>query len=138
MNFAKPIPVKNQDNHPYWDAADRHELVVQKCQSCGEYAHPPGPSCAKCGSSELSWENFGNDINGTVYSFIVSYRAFLPGFQDDLPLIIAIVELEDAPQVKIIGNILDCSPKCVEIGMKVKMTWKQLSDDRAIPQWIQV
>lgn len=135
MSYQKPIPLKTQDNHPYWDAADGHELTVQKCESCGEYAHPPGPSCAKCGSTELSWEDFGSEINGTIYSYIISYRPFLPGFQDDLPLVIAQVELENKPKVKIIGNILECKPEEVKIGMPVKMVWVDITEDRALPQW---
>ncbi|MGM9927757.1 MAG: Zn-ribbon domain-containing OB-fold protein [Bacillus sp. (in: firmicutes)] len=137
MAYQKPIPLKNQDNSPYWDAADRHELILQKCESCQEYAHPPGPACSKCGSTELSWENQGSEINGNVYSFVISHRPFLPGFQDDLPTIIAVVELEKIPQVKIIGNILECDPNDVKIGMPVRMIWQDITEERAIPQWIQ-
>ncbi|KMY54401.1 hypothetical protein AC623_11045 [Bacillus sp. FJAT-27231] len=136
MDYQKPIPLKNQDNHPYWDAADRHELIIQKCESCKHYSHPPGPACSKCGGTELSWENLGSEVNGTIYSFIISYRPFLPGFQDDLPLVIAIVELEKAPQVKLIANVLNCNPEDVSIGMNVKMTWQDITEDRALPQWI--
>jgi uncharacterized protein len=136
MGYQKPIPLKNQDNQPYWDGADRHELLIQTCESCQQYAHPPGPACAKCGSTELSWENFGSDIKGTIYSFVVSNRPFLPGFQNDLPLIIAIVELEKAPTVRLIGNIQECNPEDVKIGMSVNMTWQDITDDRALPQWI--
>ncbi|MEC2057395.1 Zn-ribbon domain-containing OB-fold protein [Peribacillus psychrosaccharolyticus] len=136
MENQKPIPLKNQDNSPYWEGADRHELILQKCDSCKAYSHPPGPSCAKCGSTELSWERQGNDIHGKVYSYIISYRPFLPGFQDDLPLIIAIVELEKVKEVKLIGNILSCSPEDIAIGMPVKMIWKKMNEERSIPQWI--
>ena len=135
MTYQKPIPLKNEDNHPYWDAADRHELVLQKCESCQTHLHPPGPACAKCGSTELSWENKGSDILGSVYSYIVSYRPFLPGFQDDLPHIIASIELADAREVKLIGNVLDCSPEDIEIGMPVKMIWQDITEERALPQW---
>ncbi|MED4205943.1 Zn-ribbon domain-containing OB-fold protein [Neobacillus mesonae] len=138
MGYQKPIPLKTQDNQPYWDTADRHELVIQKCESCQCYSHPPGPACAKCGSTELSWQNFGSEINGTVYSYVTSYRPFLPGFQDDLPLTIAIVELEKTPAVRIIGNILVCAPEDIKIGMPVKMTWQKITDDRSLPQWIPV
>ncbi|WP_066383111.1 Zn-ribbon domain-containing OB-fold protein [Neobacillus mesonae] len=138
MGYQKPIPLKTQDNQPYWDAADRHELVIQKCESCQSYSHPPGPACAKCGSTEISWQNLGSEINGTVYSYVTSYRPFLPGFQDDLPLTIAIVELEKTPTVRIIGNILDCAPEDVKIGMPVKMTWQKITEERSLPQWIPV
>lgn len=135
MSYQKPIPLKTHDNSPYWDAADRHELCLQKCESCGEYAHPPGPSCAKCGSSDLCWERFGSDIKGSVYSYIISYRPFLPGFQDDIPQITAIVELERLPKVKILGNILDCKPEEIKIGMPVQMVWVDITEERALPQW---
>lgn len=135
--YQKPIPLKTQDNQPYWDAADRHELVLQKCQTCHAYNHPPGPACAKCGSTELSWESQGSDITGTIYSYVVSYRPFLPGFQDDLPTIIVIVQLDHLQEVKIIGNVLECPPEEIKIGMPVKMIWQDITEDRALPQWIQ-
>ena len=137
MSYQKPIPLKTQDNQPYWDAADRHELVLQKCETCKSYNHPPGPACAKCGSTELSWESQGADITGTIYSYVVSYRPFLPGFQDDLPTIIAIVQLDKLQEVKIIGNVLTCPPEDMKIGMPVKMIWQDITEDRALPQWIQ-
>ncbi|MEK5332946.1 MULTISPECIES: Zn-ribbon domain-containing OB-fold protein [unclassified Lysinibacillus] len=137
MSYQKPIPLKTQDNQPYWDAADRHELVLQKCETCNSYNHPPGPACSKCGSTELSWESQGSAITGTIYSYVVSYRPFLPGFQDDLPTIIVVVQLDNLKEVKIIGNVLACPPEEVKIGMPVKMTWQDITEDRALPQWIQ-
>jgi len=137
MSYQKPIPLKTQDNQLYWDAADRHELVLQKCDTCHSYNHPPGPACSKCGSTELSWEHQGSDITGSIYSYVVSYRPFLPGFQDDLPTIIVVVQLDHLPEVKIIGNVLGCSPEEIKIGMPVKMTWQDITEDRALPQWIQ-
>ncbi|MFS0780394.1 Zn-ribbon domain-containing OB-fold protein [Bacillus sp. 1P06AnD] len=135
MSYQKPIPLKTPDNTPYWDAADRHQLSLQKCGSCHQYSHPPGPACAKCGSEELSWENLGNDISGKLYSYVVSYRPFLPGFQDDLPLIIAVVELDKVPAVKLIGNIIECNPDQLTIGMPLQMTWQDITEERALPQW---
>ncbi|CDQ40464.1 MULTISPECIES: Zn-ribbon domain-containing OB-fold protein [Virgibacillus] len=135
MEFQKPIPLKNQDNSPYWDAADRHQLKIQKCNDCQAYAHPPGPTCAKCGGGRLSWIDFGDHVKATIYSYIVSYRPFLPGFQDDLPLVIAQASLEDVPSVRIMCNVLDCKPDDMHIGMPVKMVWDDITEDRALPQW---
>jgi uncharacterized OB-fold protein len=135
MAYQKPIPLKNQDNKPYWDSADKHELSIQKCDSCHKYQHPPGPACSKCGSPELSWDSFGNEVYGTIYSYIISYRPFLPGFQDDLPTVIAQVELEGKPEIKITGNVLNCNPDEVKIGMDVQMFWQDINEERAIPQW---
>ncbi|CAM5703150.1 Zn-ribbon domain-containing OB-fold protein OS=Lysinibacillus sphaericus OX=1421 GN=LS41612_12100 PE=4 SV=1 [Lysinibacillus sphaericus] len=68
---------------------------------------------------------------------MVSYRPFLPGFQDELPTIIVVVQLDHLQEVKIIGNMLDCPPEEIKIGMPVKMIWQDITEDRALPQWIQ-
>lgn len=134
-SYQKPIPLKNQDNHPYWDAADRHRLSLQKCNACGQFAHPPGPACSKCGSTDLIWIDLGSDIKGSVHSYIISYRPYLPGFHEQLPYVVAVVALDDVPEVTIIGNILDCPAEEVNIGMTVRMKWVDISEERAIPQW---
>ncbi|ARD46912.1 hypothetical protein SporoP37_01175 [Sporosarcina sp. P37] len=135
MTYQKPIPLKDQDNQAYWDAADKHELVLQKCNDCGTFSQPPGPTCANCGSANVGWEKMGNDVQATVYSYVVSYRPFLPGFQDELPTIIALAQLDRVPEVKIMGNILNCDEQDVQIGMPVQMTWVDITEDRALPQW---
>lgn len=135
MTYEKPIPLKTIDNHPYWDAADRHEFTLQKCEDCNTYAHPPGPACAKCGSENVYWESLGNEVTAKIYSYIISYRPFLPGFQNDLPTIIAQAQLDQVPDVKIMCNVLQCDEKEVHIGMPVQMIWQGITDDRALPQW---
>lgn len=136
VKYEKPIPLKTLDNTPYWDAADRHELALQKCNTCNSYNHPPGPSCSSCGSTDVVWENHGSTITGKVYSYVVSYRPFLPGFQNDLPLVIAVVELDHLPEVRIIGNVLDGNAETVTIGTAVKMVWVNATEERAVPQWV--
>lgn len=134
--YDKPIPLKTLDNAAYWDAADRHELALQNCTDCNKYFNPAGPSCPNCGSEKVEWQVLGNEIYGEVESFIVSHRPFLPGFQNDCPLIIAAVKLNDIPYINILANILDVDHEAVHIGMPVKMTWVDITEDRALPQWI--
>ena len=79
VKYAKPIPLKTIDNAPYWDAADQHELTLQKCNSCQSYTHPPGPSCSNCGSKTL----FGK-IKAVIFKgkfTLMSYRID-PFYQD--------------------------------------------------------
>lgn len=135
MSYEKPIPLKTEDNHPYWDAADNYQLNLQKCNNCGKYANPPGPACANCGSQDVTWEEMGDDVQAKIYTYVISYRPFLPGFQDDLPLVIAQAQLNNALEVKIMCNLLECDAKDVYVGMPVKMIWQDITDDRALPQW---
>lgn len=135
MGYNKPIPLKTEDNKPYWDAADKHKLVLQKCGDCQQFAHPPGPACPNCGSENVEWMVKGSEIQATVYSYIISYRPFLPGFETELPTIIALGQLNDTPEVKIMANILECNHEDVYVGMPIEMTWQDITEDRALPQW---
>ena len=133
--YTKPIPFKTIDNAPYWDAADAHHLVLQKCTDCGQYAHPPGPACSHCGSQNVIWEDQGMEIFGEIYSYVISYRPFLPGYtMEDCPLVIAVVKLKEQ-DITIIGNVLNCEPTDIAIGKPVQMIWETINEERAIPQW---
>jgi hypothetical protein len=132
---AKPIPIDDADQRPYWEAAARGELSLQRCASCGRHVHPPGPGCPRCGSSELVWDDLGSDVRGEVYSFVVVHRAFLRSFLDDVPYVVALVEVDGFDRVRITGNVLGVEPSEVEIGMPVRMVWEQRSGGVTVPQW---
>lgn len=133
--YEKPIPLKTLDNHPYWDAADNHELAIQSCCDCQKAIHPPGPACPHCGSPNMEWINYGSDITGEIYSYVITYVPMLPGFQHDLPTIIAQVSVDQVPGIQITANIINAKPEDIAIGKAVKMTWLDITEDRALPQW---
>jgi uncharacterized OB-fold protein len=135
ISFSKPLPLQDADQQPYWDAANRHELALQKCTSCGEFVHPPGPGCPWCGEGEFTWVNLGNEISGSVYSFIVVHRAFLQSFVDDVPYVIALIDVDGAPGIRITGNVAGVEPDQVSIGMRVRMFWEDRALGYSIPQW---
>ena len=133
--YEKPIPLKTLDNHPYWDAADNHELAIQCCGDCQKAIHPPGPAWPHCGSPNMEWINYGSDITGEIYSYVITYVPMLPGFQHDLPTIIAQVSVDQVPGIQITANIINAKPEDIAIGKVVKMTWLDITEDRALPQW---
>lgn len=133
--YEKPIPLKTLDNHPYWDAADNHELAIQSCGECQKAIHPPGPACPHCGSPNMEWINYGSDITGGIYSYVITYVPMLPGFQHDLPTIIAQVSVDQVPGIQITANIIHANPEDIAIGKVVKMTWIDVTEERALPQW---
>ena len=50
-----------------------------------------------------------------------------------LPYVVAIVELEEG--VRMMGNVTDCDPESVEIGMEVE-AYAVLADEKlGIPYW---
>ena len=47
-----PLPAPDAVTQFFWDAVDRHELMIQRCKSCGHYIHYPKIICRFCQSRE--------------------------------------------------------------------------------------
>jgi len=72
---------------------------------------------------------------GTVYSRVVCHPPVLPAFQERAPYAVVLVELEEDPGLRMVGNVQGCAPEDVEIGMPVRVTFQDLNDEIALPQW---
>ena len=68
---------------------------------------------------------------GTVWTFTVTYQNRTPGFAEDVPYVLALVELEEG--VRMFTNIVECNPREVSIGMPVEVTFVQATDQITIP-----
>ena len=126
-----PLPRPYQDTAEYWAAAREHRFVIQRCNSCGEHQFYPRGVCSHCLSSELEWREASG--NGTVYSYSVNHRAPHPGFADDLPFVLGIVELEEGPRM--MTNIVVSDPDSVTIGMAVTVTFDDVTDQVTLPKF---
>jgi uncharacterized OB-fold protein len=67
---------------------------------------PPEEVCPHCGSTEPAFTFEPVDGGGVVRSWTVVRQSFLPGF--DVPFVLVDVELDDAPDVRLIGRLLGC------------------------------
>ena len=64
---------------------------------------------------------------GTVYSFTVTHQNQSPGFREELPYVLAIVELEEGP--RIMTNIVGCDPDMLRIGMPVVVQFDDVTPE---------
>lgn len=127
----KPIPRPYQDTQAYWDAAKEKRLILQRCTDCGKPQFYPRGVCSHCLGSKLEW--FDSSGRGKVHTFTVSYRAPHPGFADDLPFVLAIIELEDG--VRMMSNIVGCDPNSVRIDMPVKVVFEAVTPEITLPKF---
>lgn len=128
---GKPVPRIDEESKGYWEACRRHELRIQKCLSCSQLRFYPRATCPSCMSSDVEWVLCSG--RGEVYTFTATYQNHSPGFSQSLPYVLAYVELEEG--VQMLTNIVDCAPDDVRIGMKVEVTFEDVSDDIAIPRF---
>lgn len=120
-----PPPV-TMDTVGFWENAREHRLVVQRCEACGRFQHPPGPVCHRCRAPRLAWAAVAG--RGRVYTYTVVHRAFIPQLQDVVPYVVAVVELADAEGTRIVSNLVDVAPERVAIGMDVELVWDDYAE----------
>jgi len=128
-----PTPAANRETLPWWQAAAEHRLVVQRCADCGHTRHPPGPICPRCRSAERTWQQVPG--RGTVYTYTVVHRAFVPSLAAQLPYVVIVVELEEAGGVRLVSNLVDADPGAVRVGMPVEVVWEDVGPGLAVPRF---
>lgn len=126
---ARIVPAPDAVTEPFWKAAARGVLSMQRCGTCKKLVFYPRPICPNCGSQRLEWETLSGV--GTVYSFSVVYRPAHPGMAQEVPYVVALVEIEDG--VRLMTNLVECDPDKIEVGMEVEAVFEKLSDEISLP-----
>ena len=123
----RPAPVPDPDTAPYWQAAHDGHLVVQRCRACGATQLYGRDRCLAC-RGPVDWVEASG--RGTVYSFTVIRQNYSRPFRDQIPYVVALVDLEEGPRV--MTNVVGCAPEDVRIGLPVRATFEAVSDEAGI------
>ena len=126
----RPLPIRQPITEGFWDATRRHELVIQRCDDCGEYRHYPQELCPACQSTAWSWAPVSG--RGHIYSYVVARQAFHPHWADRVPYVIATVELDEG--VRMMSD-LDEPPEAVAIGAPVEVFFETVDDEITFPRF---
>ena len=116
-----PVPQINDDNRDFWTAGRDRELRIVRCNDCGYYIHPPSPRCPRCLSENVEPSPVSG--RGRVYTYTVNRRAWSPGLE--VPYVIAIVQLDEQPDLRLMTNIVGCSADEVTIDMPVCVEFRE-------------
>lgn len=124
---GRPVPRPDDLSTEYFGAADRGELLYQECTSCGNRQLYPRLACTNCGAEPV-WRTASG--RGVVHTFTV-VRQSGPPFNQFLPYVLAVVELEEGPRM--MGNVTDCDPADVSIGLPVVAYGVRVEEGLAVP-----
>lgn len=123
--YKKPLPQPTPVSKPFWDAAKRHELQLQHCDKCEIYVFYPREMCPECLAPELKWIKVSG--KGTLYSYTIAHAPTHHSFSEDVPYVIAIVELAEGPHVT--TNITGCKPEQLKVGMPVIAAFEDVTPE---------
>jgi uncharacterized protein len=99
-----PAPQPTDLDRPYWEAAARHELAVQRCEACGWMQFPPEEICSSCHRFDPGWATV--PARGSLYSWTRIWHPVHPALKDAGPYLVAVVALEAEPRIRMEGNLL--------------------------------
>jgi uncharacterized OB-fold protein len=129
---ARPEPSRSGLEAPYWEAARREELAIQRCSACGVFQWGPEWICHRCHSFELTYEVV--EPTGRIFSWERVWHPVHPALADTCPYVIVLVELPDAGGVRVLGNLLGEPTEEVRIGAPVEAVFEH-HDGYTLVQW---
>ena len=130
-DVKKPLPKPSKWSRPFWEGTKQHKLLLKKCKRCGYIDHPPYLYCTSCMGEECEWiEASGRAI---LYAYAVNTYAVPFPFWDDMPYVLALIELKEGPRM--ISNIIDCDIKDLKNGMELEVVFEDVSEDITLPKW---
>lgn len=116
---------------PFWEGLRRGQLMLPRCPRCGRFQWYPQAMCPGCRHIGLEWVPVAP--YGRVYTYTILRRSFVPGFEGRLPLIIAFVEMEEAPGPRLITNLIDADEDEVAVGAPVEIVFREVSPGVTLP-----
>jgi uncharacterized OB-fold protein len=129
--YAKPIPAITPEMRPFFAAAKRHELHMQRCTRCGTYRFPARAICSSCLSTDADWVPVSG--RGEVFSFNVMHQVYHPGFAAEVPYAVVVIQLAEG--ARMVSNLVGVSPDEIRIGMPVRVVFEEISDDVTLPKF---
>lgn len=124
---GRPVPRRTPISSPYFDAAREGRLMLQQCPRDGFFFYPRS-RCPVCLQDDWAWKDVSG--RGSIYSYTVDRVGHDPAQRSVVPLVVAIVELEEGPRMT--TRIVGCEPEDVSVGTPVEVTFEDLGKESLI------
>jgi len=116
----------------FWAATKRHELVIQQCNNCKTFQWGPEFLCHKCRSFDMGWAKVSG--RGRLYSWVRCWNPVHPALKEACPYIVAVIELPDGGNVRMVGNLLGDPMQNPPFDVAVEAVFED-HPDATLVQW---
>jgi uncharacterized OB-fold protein len=119
----RPLPTTDGADRPFWQALRRHQVEVQRCQTCGTHRFPATRYCAHCRSDESEWVAVAPA--GTLESWCVFHRPYFDG----LPVPYTVLQVRLDCGVRLFSNPSGVGTGALRIGMPVTAVFEEVAPE---------
>ena len=131
--YLKPLPFADAETKPYWDWAKRHELRMQRCADCGAIRLPARPDVP---GVQLDARRVGEDARHRHdLQLDVVHPPVLPAFAADAPYAVVLVQLDDDPPLRLVGQVIDIPNDELAAGIPVEVVFDDVTAEVTLPKW---
>ena len=123
--YARPLPQITREDRPFWEAARAHRFVLPRCSACANVFFPPYLSCPRCLSFEREWLPASG--RGTVWGYTIMRQPYLPGWRDELPYNVVLVQLEEGPMMY--SNLVGVALEQIRPDLPVRAVFEDVSEE---------
>ena len=95
MTEPRVVPEETPLTAPYWAAARRGVVLLQRCADCGLVWHPPAPTCPGGPAHRVEWVPASG--RAVLRSYTAVHHAVHAAVTGRVPYLVALVELEEGP-----------------------------------------
>jgi uncharacterized OB-fold protein len=117
----KMIPQPTPETQFFWDKARARELWLPLCVDTGRHFFPPRMFSPFTGGA-VEWRPASG--RAKLASYVIVHRA-APGFETEVPYIVALAELEEGPRMLTNLPGAPCDPARLKIGAPLEVTFEQ-------------
>lgn len=121
-----PVLAEPELESPYWEGTRENRLMVQRCGACDTWQWGPEWICHKCRSADIRWTEAVP--RGRIYSWERVWHPTHPALKGHTPFIGVLVELPQAGNIRMIGNLLGDPMQDVQIGTEVMAEYEHHND----------
>jgi uncharacterized protein len=132
-SYVKPLPQPDPVTAPFWESVKAHAMKLQRCNDSGKFFFYPRGMSPFTLSDNISWEPVSG--RGVIHAFTIVHNQRAPGFADEVPYVVAMIELDEG--VRLMSNVIDVEPDPdhVEIGMPVEIVYDDVTDEVTLPKF---
>lgn len=126
LKFQQALPTEPLEPYSSWallwkERKQNLQLYGTRCKKCGTFAYPRRRVCQNCNSKD-EYEDAKLPPKGKIYTFAKDY--LFPSLNS--PTVMVVADMEGGG--RFYGQLTDCDPTKVRIGMPVEFTFRRFHE----------